>query len=101
VRLPRLELRKAKTALTRPNIGNPDGRGRPGSGWHIEQLVIDEDGWPVIVDGTPGKWPDELSGEHRRHLEDLQDEKADPWINWQTAADARCQSCSLEFPPSF
>ena len=65
MRFPRLELRKAKTALTRPNIGNPDGRGRPGCGWYIEQLVIDEDGWPIIVDGTPGPWPDELSGEHR------------------------------------
>jgi hypothetical protein len=69
VRFPRLELRKAKTALTLPNIGNPDGRGCPGCGWYIEQLVIDEDGWPVIVDGNPGPWPDELSGEHRRHLE--------------------------------
>jgi hypothetical protein len=77
VRFPRLELRKAKTALTRPNIGNPDGRGCTGCGWYIEQLVIDEDGWPVIVDGTPSPWPDELSGD-RRHLEDLQDEKADP-----------------------
>jgi len=37
-------------------------------------LVIDKDGWPVIVDGIPGPWPDGLSGEHRRHLEDLEDE---------------------------
>jgi hypothetical protein len=27
--------------------------------------VIDQDGRPVIVDGTRGPWPDELSGEHR------------------------------------
>jgi hypothetical protein len=58
----------------KPVIGNLNGRGCPGCGWYIEQLVIDKDGWPVIVDGTPGPWPDGLSGEHRRHLEDLQDE---------------------------
>ena len=38
--------------------------------------MIDEDGWPIIVDGTPGPWPDELSGENRRDREDLQDEVA-------------------------
>jgi hypothetical protein len=36
--------------------------------------VIDKDGRSVTVDGTPGPWPDGLSGDHRRHLEDLQDE---------------------------
>jgi hypothetical protein len=25
---------------------NLDGRGCPGCGWYIEQLVIDRDGWP-------------------------------------------------------
>jgi hypothetical protein len=43
-----------------PVIGNRDGRGCPGCGWYIEQLVIEQDGWPRIVDGTPGRWPEGL-----------------------------------------
>ena len=39
----------------KPVIGNLNGRGCPGCGWYIEQLVIDKDGWPVIVDGTPAR----------------------------------------------
>ena len=58
----------------KPVIRHLGGRGGPGGGESIDQLVIDEDGWPVTVDGTPGPWPDGLSGDHRRHLEDLQDE---------------------------